>query len=241
MNETQTELPVSVCSVDGCEKPRRSRGSELCAMHNKRVQRHGDVNASRREHRAPSAREAALAEQRATLPRWPETNRTCHGVCHPDGVTKPIEEFAKGGGGYLGKVCKECKAEQHRRWRARNPEHVKEWHRQYNQTAERKKAHADRERHRYQSNPGPILSDRRLRLYGVTRDEYNALLEKQCGVCAICGNSCKSGRALGIDHNHVTGQIRGLLCGICNRAIGYLQDDPKLVQSALEYLLSFQT
>jgi hypothetical protein len=76
--------------------------------------------------------------------------------------------------------------------------------------------------------------------YGITLEQYQAMLEKQNGVCAVCGEHCKSGRALSVDHNHATGALRGLLCGNCNRGIGYLQDDPELIRAALEYMLSYQ-
>ena len=52
----------------------------------------------------------------------------------------------------------------------------------------------------------------------VTLDEYEALLEAQGGVCALCGNPPKT-RRLDVDHDHRTGLIRGLLCSRCNQAI----------------------
>jgi Recombination endonuclease VII len=76
--------------------------------------------------------------------------------------------------------------------------------------------------------------------YGITLEQYQAMLEKQNGVCAVGGEHCKSGRALSVDHDHTTGKLRGLLCGNCNRGIGYLQDDPELIRAALEYILSYQ-
>lgn len=54
----------------------------------------------------------------------------------------------------------------------------------------------------------------------VTEEEYAARLEEQGGVCAICGNPPKEGgRALHVDHDHKTGDVRGLLCHYCNRFI----------------------
>lgn len=78
-----------------------------------------------------------------------------------------------------------------------------------------------------------------LRQYGVTEEQYQALYKKQNGKCALCGNpetDARHGR-LSIDHNHETGEIRGLLCGRCNMAIGLLRDDPVLARRVAAYLL----
>lgn len=84
---------------------------------------------------------------------------------------------------------------------------------------------------------------RRLKKYGITEIEYNELLEKQDHKCAICLNkekiTMKNGisRKLSIDHDHITGKVRALLCRNCNVAIGLLQDNPYLCQRAGQYLL----
>ena len=71
---------------------------------------------------------------------------------------------------------------------------------------------------------------------------YNRMLEEQYGVCAICGQAetrkSRNGtvQPLSVDHNHVTGQIRGLLCHECNWLIGAMELNPKLIQEALLYL-----
>lgn len=72
--------------------------------------------------------------------------------------------------------------------------------------------------------------------FGITLETYNIMLESQSGVCAICGDTNSNGRALAVDHDHETGQIRQLLCGNCNSAIGLLKDDPELVMKAALYL-----
>lgn len=81
------------------------------------------------------------------------------------------------------------------------------------------------------------------RNYGITLVEYNEMLEIQEGLCAICGNPetsrdhrTKELRALAVDHNHDTGEVRGLLCGDCNTGIGLLQDDIELLLNAIDYL-----
>jgi hypothetical protein len=68
--------------------------------------------------------------------------------------------------------------------------------------------------------------------YGLTKDAYNRLLEKQSGGCAICGNPHK----LHVDHDHKIGKIRGILCNNCNAALGFYQDSIELHFKAIEYL-----
>lgn len=76
-----------------------------------------------------------------------------------------------------------------------------------------------------------------LRLkYGLTLSDYEAMLEAQAGGCAICREACQTGRRLAVDHSHVTGRNRLLLCFSCNTAIGLLKDDPALFRAATTYL-----
>jgi len=72
------------------------------------------------------------------------------------------------------------------------------------------------------------------RTYGITIEDYNALLEQQDGVCAICKNEHE--HALCVDHDHETGDIRGLLCKPCNVAIGNFKDDTRRLEEAIKYL-----
>lgn len=61
--------------------------------------------------------------------------------------------------------------------------------------------------------------------YGLTEDDYSAMLEKQKGLCAICENPCATGRRLAVDHDHATGKVRGLLCLYCNRLLGRFEKE----------------
>jgi hypothetical protein len=73
----------------------------------------------------------------------------------------------------------------------------------------------------------------RARRYGLSLADYRALQARQGNACAICR---KVTRALCIDHCHVTGRVRGLLCRSCNSALGLYADDPRLLRAALVYL-----
>lgn len=106
-----------------------------------------------------------------------------------------------------------------RRWAERNPERV----RKYNRAAQR--------RHHLKSK------------YGITPEQYDALLDAQQGVCAVCRRPetkhnqhgpCR----LAVDHCHSTGRVRGLLCSECNTALGKLGDDPVRLRRALDYLVA---
>ena len=72
---------------------------------------------------------------------------------------------------------------------------------------------------------------------GCSKEKYNDLYIKQKGCCAICGKHASEFKsALCADHCHETKEVRGLLCGKCNRGIGNLNDDVVLLTSAIHYL-----
>ncbi|MCO5997109.1 endonuclease VII domain-containing protein [Actinoallomurus rhizosphaericola] len=82
---------------------------------------------------------------------------------------------------------------------------------------------------------GAAKSRRHYRLmqkYGIGADEVERLVERQGGVCPIC----RAAEPAHVDHDHVTGAVRGILCGDCNTGMGQLRDDPWLVRRAIEYL-----
>lgn len=80
--------------------------------------------------------------------------------------------------------------------------------------------------------------------YGLTAEEYDRLFVKQNGRCAICKRTspgsarARSNMSFCVDHDHLTGHVRGLLCSPCNRAIGMLKDDPDVLEAAARYIRS---
>ena len=113
--------------------------------------------------------------------------------------------------------CKDKNAYQ-REWRKLNPGYDKE--------------------HR---NPEQTREAAWMRLYGITRDDYDRMLSAQEGRCAICYTD-KVGRGhthFHVDHNHATGKVRGLLCDKCNRGLGYFNDNASLLDVASKYIESY--
>ena len=68
--------------------------------------------------------------------------------------------------------------------------------------------------------------------YGITEEEYYALLDKQGGHCACCPQT----ENLVVDHCHTTGAVRGLLCPRCNHGLGHFRDNTEYLQNAIAYL-----
>jgi len=96
----------------------------------------------------------------------------------------------------------------------------------------------------HEKNPQKKISYHLKRKFNISVDDYNILLSKQAGICAICLKpeivvDPRTGeiRRLAVDHDHVTGEIRGLLCTNCNLMIGCSFDNPEMLRRAIDYLL----
>lgn len=79
--------------------------------------------------------------------------------------------------------------------------------------------------------------------FGITLEQYDAMLKEQNGVCAICGNpeliinkKTKKPDLLSVDHNHETGKVRKLLCHNCNAGLGHFKDNIVNLNEAINYL-----
>ena len=111
-----------------------------------------------------------------------------------------------------------------RAWRLRNPERNRE------------QTRASVQRWRAQ-NPERYAAARAAErtAYGLSVEELDAMLARQGGRCAICRDE-PGDRRLGVDHDHATGRVRGLLCPRCNMALGLFRDNADALRAAAGYL-----
>lgn len=138
----------------------------------------------------------------------------CQKMCNECGISY-VHNCVKGGG-----KCAECRR-KYNNYRYRN-----------NVNGTRDKVIAQNARD---------AEKKRIRLierkYGLTQADFDRLRDSQRGKCAICEWFTEK---LVVDHCHATGRIRGLLCGKCNSGIGLLQDDPRILRAALNYLIQLR-
>lgn len=151
-------------------------------------------------------------------------------LCGKCGKIKEVTEFCLTHGKPTG-YCKPCQSiynrnrrladpvkhrDKKRRWRAANVETVrankKAWER---------------------ANPEKVKQYRIKNLYGLSSEEYDALQKE----CALCGAT----ERLVVDHNHDTGEVRGVLCHKCNLGLGMFNDDTALLFRAIDYLMGVLT
>lgn len=115
--------------------------------------------------------------------------------------------------------CKPCTIEVNYASRLRNPEKHRQSGRRW------KKRH-----------PEKHIENHLMYKFGITYAQFNQLSDFQNQVCAICEQPCRTHARLSVDHCHLTGRIRGLLCNQCNHMLGNAKDSPELLRKAAEYL-----
>ena len=100
-----------------------------------------------------------------------------------------------------------------------------------------KQQQVHRERVRRWNLAHPKLGNLRkaLKKLGLTEAQHQEMYRQQRGCCAICCEP-EGKRRMAIDHDHETGQVRGLLCANCNRVLGYAKDSVLRLRAAIGYL-----
>ena len=215
--EPKPEKPQCKYSDDTegpCTKAARCRG--WCDTHYSRWRAHGD----------PSI---VLARKRA-MRREPADIDVEAKVCTKCKRRMPLDAFHKRTAAVDGLMsyCKDCCRDYYNKRYANDPS-FRDYRRDRNDGWKLRSAERQRKSKR-QDN---------LKKYGLTEEGYSKLVAAQGGVCAICkqppsGNG--PNKRLVVDHHHASGQVRGLLCGPCNCAIGLFKDDPDLLAAAIRYL-----
>lgn len=149
-------------------------------------------------------------------------------------------------------ICKECEREYMLEYRKRRREHISKQHLEYmkvyksNPTNKQRLRECARNYQRKRLNikeekfRGPNQLKRgqakyskkdiaKMSLYGLTPEQFDALPSE----CEVCGSTTR----LCIDHDHITGKFRGVLCQSCNLALGHLHDNPDIITNLLNYLI----
>lgn len=72
--------------------------------------------------------------------------------------------------------------------------------------------------------------------YGVSREEWDSMLESQQGKCAICGVDAETQERMVVDHCHWKDKVRGILCVKCNTGLGMFGDNVQHMETAIKYL-----
>ena len=116
----------------------------------------------------------------------------------------------------------------------KNKEDRKKYFRQYGKDhKEERKVYIKQWR---QENPDYSRKYQIEHLYGLSHKDWLEIWDSQGGKCAICNTPFDKPTDACVDHNHRTGEIRGLLCKNCNLGIGFLNDDSELMAKAINYL-----
>lgn len=118
-------------------------------------------------------------------------------------------------------------------WQRNNRDTVRAWGKAWSES------HKDyiREQNLLRRDPIREKNYRRNYLYGLTEDGFVAMMSMQDGLCAICDKGLEAPH---VDHDHATGQIRGLLCSKCNHLLGNACDNTDTLARAIQYLADNQ-
>jgi len=147
-------------------------------------------------------------------------------TCTKCDVDKPLDEFGRDKKSPDGRAwrCKACASAEFRAWRAANPEAAKAAARRWQDAHPERKAAYDRRHYRKHHDKirDAAFEQRLIARYGITQAEYDELLARQDGLCAICRRP-PGAKRLHVDHEHGTGVVRGLLCVSCNMKLGVLE------------------
>lgn len=151
-------------------------------------------------------------------------------VCTKCKVEKSIKEFSinRASPDKHAWNCKKCLKD----YKDNRPKEILEAYKEVSKKHKKLYDSLDSTRHRNKTHS----QNQKYRKFGITKSEFEQLLAKQNNCCAICGNTEINGKLLSIDHNHVTGKVRGLLCSGCNVGLGMFKENMHFLSKAVKYL-----
>lgn len=218
------------CSIDGCAG--NVVAKELCDLHYRRMLYHGDVEqgrptdwGKRQYHPLYGSWIWMHRRNKKVDDRWSSFWNFVDDV-----VARPSDEHylqCKDGDKPLGPDNFFWREKQ---YKMRGDETRNEYQRRYM-------------REYRKNSPEKVRGNELRKKFGIGIEQYDAMLNAQNGVCAICmkpetSTNPRTGlpRRLAVDHCHKQGHIRKLLCQGCNQGLGNFRDDPKLLRAAADYL-----
>jgi len=208
----------NICEVEGCNKPVVSFG--LCNMHRQRLKKHGHLKQTRPDDWGKREKHPLhntwcwmrkMQSKFSLCDRWQD-----FWLFVEDVGEKPSPKHQLRRTDPYGNYSKDNCEWVEMTGNSKKADYAKQWRKE---------------------NPEKVKNNYLRKMFGITLEDYNRMYKSQDGKCAICGKEEPyEGYSLAVDHNHKTGNVRGLLCSKCNLGLGCFKDSETLIQKAITYL-----
>lgn len=127
--------------------------------------------------------------------------------------------------------------ERVKKYRNKNSRKIKDYRKKYYLANKEKLKEQAKDRYFNRGGKDNSRNAKLQKAYNISLDEYNTIFAEQGNCCAICRRQkCKTGKSMAVDHCHVTGKIRGILCANCNRSLGVLGESIEILTNMISYL-----
>lgn len=226
------------CYIDDCERPAKVQG--LCGAHYQKKLRHGTPTPDPSTYAKPGPKPDPSKDRSRHNPDNPQRLkpkkvRTEKTHCkHGHELTDANRYWHTTSQSW---VCKDCTKAAARKYRETRPSRDLTKCRNGHDVSPENTVTYPSGKSRCRECAKADAQKQRLKKYGLSAEQFSDLMTKQDGHCAICPTPLAGGRGEHIDHDHVTGEVRAILCHACNTGLGHFKDSPELLIKAAEYLL----